>query len=130
MISRENSFNFFKIQWRCRVCTLFECVLRVEEFVYEFQRYLRLKLIQRSFQILIFLNANGFVYTRKWKLRVIRVPVYFECYLSDAKILIRSLKKFKNKIFRKSKIRNKTKTETVNHTKLFSSPIQNKKTKK
>ena len=37
MISRENCFNDFKIWWRCRVCILFECVLRVKEFVYEFQ---------------------------------------------------------------------------------------------
>ena len=58
MISRENCFNFFKIWWRCRVCILFECVLRVEEFVYEFQRYLRLKLIQPSFQIVIFRERN------------------------------------------------------------------------
>ena len=29
-------------------------VLRVEEFVYEFRRYLRLKLIQPSFKIVIF----------------------------------------------------------------------------
>ena len=54
MISRENCFNFSKIWWRCRVCILFVCVLRVEEFVYEFQGYLCLKLIQPSLQILIF----------------------------------------------------------------------------
>ena len=59
MIRRENCFNFFKSWWRCRVCILFECVLRVEEFVYEFQRYLRLKLIQPSFQIVFFVNANA-----------------------------------------------------------------------
>ena len=54
MISRENCLNFFKIWWRCRVCILFKCVLRVEEFVYELQRYFRLKLIQPSLQIIIF----------------------------------------------------------------------------
>ena len=74
MISRENCFNFFKIWWRCRVCILFECVLRVEEFVNEFQRYLRLKLIQPSFQIVIFRNRERlYVYYRKWKWRVLRV---------------------------------------------------------
>ena len=60
MISRENCFNFFKIWWRCRVCILFECVLRVAEFVYEFQRYLRLKLIQPHFQIVIFREHERF----------------------------------------------------------------------
>ena len=54
MISRENCFNVFKIWWRCRVCILFKCVLRVNQFIYEFQRYFRLKLIQPSFQIVIF----------------------------------------------------------------------------
>ena len=39
------------------------------------------------------------------------------------------IKKIQKQIFRKSKIRNKTKTESVTHTKLFSSPIQNKKKK-
>ena len=67
-ISRENCFNFFKIWWRCRVCILFECVPRVEEFVYEFQRYLRLKLIQPSFQIVIFRERERlYVYYKKWK---------------------------------------------------------------
>ena len=39
------------------------------------------------------------------------------------------MKKIQKQIFRKSKIRNITKTESVNHTKLISSPIQIKKTK-
>ena len=40
------------------------------------------------------------------------------------------IKKIQKQIFRKSKIRNKTKIESVTHTKLFSSPIQNKKKQK
>ena len=54
----------------------------------------------------------------------------FECYQSDSKTLIRSLKKFKKKFFENQKFEKKTKTESVNHTKVFSSPIRNKKNKK
>ena len=49
------------------VFIFFECVLRVKEFVYKFQRYLRLKLIQPSFQIVIFRERERlYIYYRKW----------------------------------------------------------------
>ena len=78
MISRENRFNFFKIWWNCRVCILFECVLRVEEFVYEFQRYLRLTLIQPSFQIVLFREGERFYERIMRVMKVSRNPYLME----------------------------------------------------
>ena len=90
MISRENCFNIFKIWWRCRVCILFKCVLRVKEFVYEFQRYLRLKLIQPSFKIVIFRGRERlYVYTKVWNWRVLRV--LFTCFCFLLRLIYRAL---------------------------------------
>ena len=94
MISRENCFNFFKIWWRCRVCILFECVLRVEEFVYEFQKYSRLKLVQPSFQIVIFREHERlYVYYRKWKWRMLR-GVLFTCFCFLLRLIYSALHRY------------------------------------
>ena len=52
------------------------CVLRIQKFVYELQRYLRLKLIYPLFES-YFSGTALCIPTRKWKWRVPRVRVIY-----------------------------------------------------
>ena len=53
MISRENSFNFFKIWWRYRVCILFKFVLRVKRI-----RLWILEILEVKTDLALFSNRN------------------------------------------------------------------------